>query len=217
LFTGIIEETGTIRSLRCSSQGGTLLVCAQKILSDLKPGDSVAVNGVCLTVVDAGGGCFASDLSAETLRRSSLAEARAGKVVNLERAMAAGGRFGGHIVQGHVDAVGKLLSSAACGEGFEMEFSIPAEMERYLVMKGSVAVDGISLTVAALARNSFKVAVIPHTHRITNLQHLNKGDTVNLETDILAKYIERFFQLSRASAPDSKTKLSVEALREQGY
>jgi riboflavin synthase len=217
MFTGIIEETGIIRSLRPSSAGAALLIEAEKSVSGLKPGDSVAVNGVCLTVVEKRGRGFSSDLSAETLRCSSFGQARVGMVVNLERALAVGDRLGGHIVQGHVDGVGKLISSIASGEGFEMDFSLPADLERYLVVKGSVAVDGISLTVAALKQSSFIVAVIPHTHRATNLRHLKKGDVVNLEADILAKYIERFFHLSRQGAQEPKPKLTVETLREQGY
>lgn len=217
MFTGIIEETGIVRSLRRSSAGGVLRIEAEQSASGLKPGDSIAVNGVCLTVVETTGRGFSSDLSAETLQRSNLGQAREGMVVNLERALAVGDRLGGHIVQGHVDAMGQLISSDASGEGFEMEFSVPSDFERYLVGKGSVAVDGISLTVAALRPHSFIVAVIPHTHRATNLRHLKKDDFVNLEADIFAKYIERFFHLSRQGVQEPEPKLTVAVLKEQGF
>ncbi len=217
MFTGIIEETGIIRSLRPSSAGAALLVEAEKCAAGVKLGDSIAVNGVCLTVVETKGRFFSSDLSAETLRRSSLGQAREGLVVNLERALAVGDRLGGHIVQGHVDGMGALISSVASGDGFEMEFALPADLARYLVLKGSVAVDGISLTVAGLEQNSFVVAVIPHTYRATNLRQLKKGDIVNLEADILAKYVERLFRFSGENAREPKPKLTVEMLREQGY
>ncbi len=216
MFTGIIEETGIIRGLRPSPGGGILSIEAEKCAPGLKPGDSIAVNGVCLTVVGISGHQFTSDLSAETLRRSSFAQARVGNVVNLERPLAVGDRLGGHMVQGHVDGIGNLVSSVVIGEGSEMEFSLPTDLERYLVVKGSVAVDGISLTVAALKQSSFVVAVIPHTRRETNLRHLKKGDVVNLETDILAKYIERFFQV-RQNTREPEPKLTVEMLRELGY
>ena len=217
MFTGIIEETGLIRSLRPVSAGAWIQVEAGRIAPDLKPGDSVAVNGVCLTVRQIADRCFTCDLSAETLRRTSLGRALAGTFVNLERPLAVGDRMGGHIVQGHVDGVGKLISSIASGEGVEMQFSFPPELERYFVGKGSVAVDGISLTVASLAEKSFVVAVIPHTYRMTNLHRLQPGDAVNLEGDILAKYFERFFALGlgRESALDRR--LTIDRLREQGF
>jgi riboflavin synthase len=217
LFTGIIEETGIIRSLRPTFAGATLHVEAGRIAPALKAGDSVAVNGVCLTAVGSKGKGFSCDLSAETLRCSTLGRAKEGMVVNLERPLGVGDRLGGHIVQGHVDGVGRLVSSAPSGEGVEMEFSIPAELERYLVNKGSVAVDGISLTVASLKKNTFVVAIIPHTYRVTNLRCLRPGDAVNLEGDILAKYFERFFQLGLTREHVPKRKLTIESLREQGY
>ena len=217
MFTGIIEETGLIRSLRPAAVGASIQVEAGRIASGLRPGDSVAVNGVCLTVREITGSCFTCDLSAETLRRSSLGRALAGTIVNLERPLAVGDRLGGHIVQGHIDGVGKLISSVASGEGVEMRFSFPPELERYFVSKGSVAVDGISLTVASLTGDSFVVAVIPHTYRVTNLHGLKAGDTVNLEGDILAKYFERFFELGLGRKPAPEDPLTVDKLREQGF
>jgi riboflavin synthase len=217
LFTGIIEETGVIRSLRPSSAGAKLFVTAVQVSQDMKIGDSVAVNGVCLTATAVQASGFSCDLSAETMQRSSFRQAREGTAVNLERPLALGDRLGGHWMQGHVDGVGRLVSSIPSGEGVAMEFSFGTELEKYLVFKGSVAVDGISLTVATLAKDRFGVAVIPHTYRATNLQRLSPGDLVNLEGDIIAKYLERFFQLGMISERSPRPRLTVEALREQGY
>jgi riboflavin synthase len=217
LFTGIIEETGTIRSLVREPEGAVLVVEARKIAPELAQGDSVAVNGVCLTVVASTHLDFRADVSAESLRRSSLAQARQGKPVNLERALSVGSRLGGHIVQGHVDGVGALISAHPSGEGYEMEFSVPSELERYLVVKGSVAVDGISLTVATLKPGAFGVAVIPHTYSATNLGQMKPGDRVNLEGDILAKYFERFFTLGLLDSRTPRNELTVDMLKEQGF
>jgi len=195
VFTGIVEELGTVVKVRTGSEGGTLTIEAGKISPSLKTGDSIAVNGVCLTATGITEDRFACDLSSETLNRSSLGQSRQGMLVNLERALMAGGRLGGHFVQGHVDAVGKLLSSTSGGGGRVMEFSFPREIERYLVYKGSVAVDGISLTVATLKQRSFTVAVIPYTLQGTNLNHIKVGSAVNIEVDVLGKYVERFFRL----------------------
>jgi len=195
VFTGIVEELGTVVKVRTGSEGGILTIEAGKISPSLKTGDSIAVNGVCLTATGITEDRFACDLSSETLNRSSLGQSRQGMLVNLERALMAGGRLGGHFVQGHVDAVGKLLSSTSGGGGRVMEFSFPREIERYLVYKGSVAVDGISLTVATLKQRSFTVAVIPYTLQGTNLNHIKVGSAVNIEVDVLGKYVERFFRL----------------------
>ncbi len=217
MFTGIIEEAGVIRSLKPSSAGARMFVDAGRISEGMKIGDSVAVNGVCLTATAIQGQGFFCDLSAETMNRSSFRQAREGMLVNLERSLALGDRLGGHWMQGHVDGVGRLLAVVPSGEGFAMEFAVPQELERYLVSKGSVAVDGISLTVATLAKDRFGVAVIPYTFRSTNLQRLTVGDMVNLEGDIIAKYLERFLQLGLMPERPAKPKLTVEALREQGY
>ncbi len=217
MFTGIIEEAGIIQSLRPSSAGASLCIEAPRIASELNVGDSVAVNGVCLTVVDQRGRHFSCDLSPETLSRSTLGRARQGTVVNLERPLAIGGRLGGHFVQGHVDGVGSLASSIAIGEGVEMEFTVPDVLERYVVTKGSIAVDGISLTIAGLKSNAFTVAVIPHTYRVTNFRHLKTGDEVNIEVDVLAKHVARLIELGLTQGQDQKSKLTVDLLREQGF
>jgi riboflavin synthase len=200
VFTGIIEEVGTVGAIRTGPQGATLTIRAPHIGPSVKIGESVAVNGVCLTAARVMGDEFTCDLSVETLRRSSLRQVRAGAIVNLERALALGDRLGGHMVQGHVDGVGNLASSVPSGEGWDMEFTFPQELERFLVQKGSIAVDGISLTIASLGNRSFKVAVIPHTYRASNLGRLKIGDPVNLETDLLGKYFERFIQLGLVGA-----------------
>ena len=186
----------------------------------MKIGDSIAVNGVCLTAVRVGEEFFACDLSMETLQRSSLRHARQQTIVNLERPMVLGGRLGGHLVQGHVDGVGELISAIPGGDGIDLRISYPAELQRYLIHKGSVAVDGISLTVASLQNGSFAVAAIPHTFKATNLKFLKSGDPVNLEVDILGKYFERFFRLGLRPGevvPSTDSKLTADYLKEQGF
>jgi riboflavin synthase len=215
LFTGIIETMGIIQDLRRVNSAGLLTLSAPLFSSDLKVGDSVAVNGVCLTAVRCVGESFSFDLSSETLARTSFARVKKGTRVNLERALLVGSRMGGHFVQGHVDAVGCLNSAVANGEGSQMTIEFPRELERYLVSKGSVAVDGISLTIAALRDNRFTLALIPHTLHETNLGFLRPGDPVNLEVDILAKYLERFFQLDLA--PGRSHDMDIENLKEQGF
>ncbi len=217
MFTGIIEETGFVRAIHSSATGSTVLIEGEKVTPGLKLGDSIAVNGVCLTVSEIRGRTFRCDLSAETVCRSTIGKLREGAPVNLERPLSADGRFGGHFVQGHVDGIGQLISATPSGAGVDLEFSVPVGLQRYLVSKGSVAVDGISLTVASLTKHGFTVAVIPFTFKITNLRHLQPGDPVNLETDVLAKYLERFFELGLKSTNATKPELTVEALRDQGF
>lgn len=209
MFTGIIEEVGTVGAIRAGQQEATLTIKAPHIGPSLKTGESVSVNGVCLTATLVLGEEFACDLSAETLRRTSLKQVRAGAPVNLERALALGDRLGGHMVQGHVDGLGELVRSVRSGEGWDMEFSFPRELERFLVQKGSIAVDGISLTIASLGARSFQVAVIPHTYRMSNLRILRSGDPVNLETDLLGKYFERFIQLGLLEAKQRRSALET--------
>ncbi|MBL8172057.1 MAG: riboflavin synthase [Acidobacteria bacterium] len=213
MFTGIIEELGVIRRITSARAGARLEVSAHTVLSDAKLGDSIAVNGVCLTVVAQGADWFAADVSAETLRRTSLKQAAAGTRVNLERAMAANGRFGGHIVQGHVDGTGEFQEARPSGDGWVLRIGFPPELARYIVEKGSITVDGISLTVAALGETWFEIAVIPHTWKVTNLGTLARAATVNLEVDIIAKYVERMM----AHFAEPKSKLTLETLSELGY
>jgi riboflavin synthase len=217
VFTGIIEEIGKIQGIRFMREGAAITISAEKILPGLKTGDSVAINGVCLTATSVATGAFECDISAETLRLSSFKQAKQGSRVNLERSLQLGGRLGGHIVQGHVDGMGRLLAKIPSGEGFEISFSFPKELERYLVYKGSIAVNGVSLTIASLDKESFSVAAIPLTLEETNLAQLNIGDPVNLEVDILGKYFERFFQLGIAGNEKTGSRINAEYLQSQGF
>src|SRR5205814_3321162 len=191
MFTGIIEELGRIRKLEKRGEGARLVIEARTVMDGTQEGDSIAVNGVCLTAVDVRSGSFAADGSSETLQRSTLGTLRAGSVVNLERAVTPATRLGGHIVQGHVDARGRFLSADEHGGSWTVRIAYPPEVARYLVFKGSVAVEGISLTVAGLTEEYFEVAIIPKTWQLTNLSTLRPNDAVNLEADIIAKYVER--------------------------
>jgi len=191
MFTGIIEHAGTVAECLPRPEGARLAVEAGPAAAEARVGDSVAVNGVCLTVVAVQGERLAFDAVAETLRRTNLGGLRPGRRVNLERPLRAGARLDGHIVQGHVDGVVPLLSVVLEGDSRRLRFGLPAALARYVVEKGSVALDGISLTVAALGDEWFEVAVIPHTWAVTNLAELSPGAQVNMEVDILAKYVER--------------------------
>jgi len=215
VFTGIIEELGVIRAVRQSREEATLTISAPGIAASLKIGESVAVNGACLTVVSGGDQDFTCELTAETLERTDFRRVREGLRVNLERSLLAGSRLGGHFVQGHVDGVGRYAGKEQSGRGAVVRVEFPKELERYLVYKGSIAVDGISLTIASLEETSFCVAVIPHTVQSTNMKYMSAGDPVNLEVDILGKYLDRFFQLRHSQERTSK--LSAEYLKEQGF
>ncbi|ALG11645.1 riboflavin synthase [Kibdelosporangium phytohabitans] len=188
MFTGIVEERGQITAVHPLPDAARLTVTGPLVTSDARHGDSIAVNGVCLTVVDVAEGAFTVDVVHETLLRSSLAKAHAGDQVNLERAMALGDRLGGHIVQGHVDGTGVFVSRDDDGM---TTFDLPADLAKYVVEKGSIAVDGVSLTVASVRADRFSVALIPTTLSLTTLGLRQPGDVVNLEVDVLAKYVER--------------------------
>lgn len=190
MFTGIIEETGTLQAMT----SGSLIIKASKVLEDVHLGDSIAVNGVCLTVTAFDKNSFQVDVMAETLRRSSLGDLKKGSKVNLERAMAADGRFGGHIVSGHIDDTGTIASLKREGNAVWVTVDCSSSLLRYIAEKGSITIDGISLTVAGLTGNGFQVSIIPHTGAETTLLEKKAGDIVNLETDILAKYLERLMQ-----------------------
>ncbi len=192
MFTGLIEETGTVVRLNESSPGHfDLFLRASKMGVELCVGDSVAVNGCCLTVADSTPEALRFDLLAETVRRTNLGILRAGSIVNLERALPTNGRFGGHIVQGHIDCAEPVRQFEKVGADFRLEVELPAEFAHYVAPKGSIAVSGVSLTIAEVGARSFVVWIIPHTFAATNLRTLQKGDLVNLEFDILAKYVER--------------------------
>jgi riboflavin synthase len=192
VFTGIVEERGTVRTFGPGPAGSRLQVACRTVAGDARVGDSIAVNGVCLTVVEAGDGVLAFDLSAETLDRTTLGSLRPGDGVNLERPVTVATRLGGHVVQGHVDGVGTVESRADDpAGGAVMRIRVPAGIGRYLVEKGSVAVDGVSLTVAAIDGDQLEVALIPHTVAATTLGAAGTGTRINVEVDVLAKYVER--------------------------
>lgn len=194
MFTGIVEEKGTVRQRAPTDRGMRLTITADRVASDLEVGSSVAVNGVCLTAVAAGVGEFEVDVVPETITRSNLSDLVAGSPVNLERPLPAAGRFDGHIVQGHIDGVGEVLEVLTEGEGRRLRLAIPGPLRRYVVEKGSLAVDGVSLTVAAVDAGSAEVALIPHTLQVTVLGERGPGDRVNLEVDVIAKYVERLME-----------------------
>ena len=215
MFTGIVEELGTIRSIRRGAASAVLSIGAEAVLSDLRIGDSVAVNGVCLTATAVDGTGFTADVMHETLRRSSLGALAPGSRVNLERAMAADGRFGGHIVSGHIDGTGTIAERRRDDNAVWYTVSAPPALLRYIVEKGSVAIDGISLTVASVEADRFSVSVIPHTAAVTLLGAKGPGDVVNLETDIIGKYVERL--LRPADTPAARSGISLEFLAENGF
>jgi riboflavin synthase len=217
MFTGIIEETGVIQDLRFLATEAVLTVASKVIPPSLKIGDSISINGVCLTATGVGTDQFRCDISSETLQRSTFRKAKKGTLVNLERSLMVGDRLGGHFVLGHVDDLGRLVGKISSGEGYTISIDFPQRLERYLVHKGSIAVNGISLTISVLGKESFSVAVIPHTYRSTNLSQLMIGDSVNLEVDILGKYFERFFQLGVSQGSQAESKLSADYLKSQGF
>jgi riboflavin synthase len=215
MFTGIIEETGAVAALIPQSTGARLQVRAQKVLSDLPVGGSIAVNGACLTAVEVAADSFSADLSPETLERSNLGDLRPGGRVNLERPLTPTSRLSGHFVQGHVDGVGELLSLEELGDGnWWLRIRAPRDLLRYFVYKGSIAIDGISLTIASLEDDAIGVAIIPHTYEATSLANLQSGGRVNLECDVIAKHVERLVQSLELPA---EHRLSVEKLRDEGF
>jgi riboflavin synthase len=216
VFTGLIVEVGRVRSVRRRAGGAFLVFEARKVLEGTCVGDSISINGVDLTVVEMSDTTFSADASLETLKRSTLGELQIGHRVNLERALAVGERLGGHMVQGHVDGTGELMSVAQEGNAHRLRFGFPRELGRYIAMKGSITVDGISLTVAGLNDDWFEVVIIPHTWSETSLGDLKRGERVNLEVDVLAKYVERLM-LHKNELPSASGSLTLEYLIERGY
>src|SRR5882762_5898373 len=201
MFTGIIEELGRVRDVEQRGDNSRITIEAHLVTEDIHEGDSIAVNGVCLTALDVRKDSFAADVSRETLNRSTLGRLQPGAPVNLERSVTPATRLGGHLVQGHVDARGKFLSAVDLGGSWTVRIAYPPEIARYLVFKGSVAVEGISLTIAELAEDYFAIAIIPKTWEVTNFSHLRPGDDVNLEVDVIAKYVERILGFSQVKSP----------------
>lgn len=197
MFTGLVEEVGTVRSIAPVGEGARVEIGAAVVLDDVEMGASIAVNGCCLTVVEWGDDWWAADAVPETLERTNLGGLAPGDPVNLERPLAANGRYGGHVVQGHVDGTGVVVEIEELDDGsYRYTFTLPPELASYVVEKGSIAVDGISLTVAAVTSTTFSIAIIPHTHAVTSMGRRQVGDTVNLEADVLAKYVERLVRPS---------------------
>ena len=215
MFTGIVEEMGVIRAIRRGAHSSVLSIGAMAILSDLKIGDSVAVNGVCLTAAGADSGGFTADVMHETLDRSSLGALSVGSRVNLERAMAADGRFGGHIVSGHIDGTGRITATRRDDNAVWYTVEAAPSLLRYVVEKGSVTIDGISLTVATVTERDFSVSVIPHTAAVTILGEKRAGDTVNLETDIIGKYVEKLLRPQPETPPPGG--ITWDFLAENGF
>jgi len=212
MFTGIIEELGKIAAFEKRGDGARIKISARIVTGNSHEGDSIAVNGVCLTALDIKTDSFAADVSEETLAKSTLGSLSAGSAVNLERAVTPETRLGGHIVQGHVDACGKFVEAIQNGDFWTVRISFPAEIGQYLVYKGSISVEGISLTIAALTDDYFEIAVIPKTWQLTNLSTLKTGDAVNLEADVIAKYVERILLYRKEEKAESVTMEKLEKL-----
>lgn len=212
MFTGIVEEVGTVKSFSKDNNGATIIIGGDVVLKGTKLGDSIAINGVCQTVVNLTSDSFSARVSDETLAVTNFENLKKGDKVNLERALTLNSRLGGHIVLGHVDCVAKFVGKEKLTDFYNLEFEIPKEQEKYVVQKGSITVNGISLTIAELHNNIFKVAVIPHTYENTNLCDLKIGDYVNIETDILGRYVEKFL-----SANDNSSSISMNFLQENGF
>jgi riboflavin synthase len=214
MFTGIIEEVGRVVAVKAEGQRRRLAISCAKVLPDLKVGDSVSVSGVCLTAVEITAGAFSADLAQETWLRTSFSRLKPGALMNLELPMRANGRFDGHVVQGHVDGTGTVTSFERIPDGndYLLSINVPSELTRYIVAKGSLTIEGISLTVAEVEGTQVRVAIIPHTAEVTNLRSLKPGDQVNLEVDVMAKYVEKMI------APENtKSSITLEKLVKAGF
>jgi riboflavin synthase len=214
MFTGIIEEVGSVVAVNANGQKRRLTISCAKLLPEIKVGDSVSVSGVCLTAVEVTGERFSADLAQETWLRTSFSRLKSGALVNLELPMRANGRFDGHVVQGHVDGTGSVISLEPTPDGndYLLTISVPSELTRYIVAKGSLAIEGISLTVAEVEGIQVRVAIIPHTSEVTNLRSLKAGDPANLEVDVMAKYVEKMIGPERA-----KSSITLEKLVRAGF
>lgn len=217
MFTGIVEEKGKVSHMQLGGESGVIAVKARKVLEGTKIGDSIAVNGVCLTVTSLQHDGFTADVMAETIRRSSLGSCKAGSRVNLERAMAANGRFGGHIVSGHIDGTGVIKSMIREENAIWVRIETSKDILHLIVEKGSICIDGISLTVAKLDESSFAVSVIPHTGEETTLLGKNAGDIVNLENDVIGKYVERLLDIKTSKPEKQESKINMEFLETFGF
>ena len=214
MFTGIIEEVGRVTGITNENENRRLTVAASHLVKELKKGDSIAVSGVCVTAVEITSNSFGADLAEETWNRTSFSRIKPGALVNLELPMRADGRFGGHIVQGHVDGTGKFiaLDEIPGADNYWLRVEIPPDLLRYVIFKGSLSIEGISLTVAKIEGTEVTAAIIPHTTEMTNLRSLQPGDPVNLEVDVIAKYVEKMMR-----GDPSKSSITIEQLVEQGF
>jgi len=214
MFTGIIEELGRVASIDTKGQQRRLTVAASTLVKELKQGDSISVSGVCLTAVDISKLSFTCDLAQDTWLRTSFSRLKRNAPVNLELPMRANGRFDGHVVQGHVDGIGTVVSFEQVRDGndYVLQINVPSELTRYIVAKGSLAIEGISLTIAAIDGTNVRVAIIPHTAEVTNLRSLKSGDPVNLEVDVIAKYVEKMIGAEKA-----KSSITIEKLVRAGF
>lgn len=217
MFTGIIEEIGTVRRIERGAAGARLTIAAKTVLGGTKLGDSIATNGVCLTVVAMTADSFSADVMAESLRRSSLGALQSGSPVNLERAMPLNGRFGGHIVSGHIDGTGTIASQKREDNAVWLTVHTSPSLLRYIVEKGSIAIDGVSLTVAAVDQTGFSVSIIPHTGAQTILLDKKPGETVNLECDVIGKYVEKLLTPYSPAEKSASSSITMEFLAQHGF
>lgn len=217
MFTGIVEEVGSVKRIISGANSGSIEINAGKVLQNTKIGDSIAVNGVCLTVTSMGAGSFTSDVMPETMGRTNLGSLKNGSMVNLERAMAADGRFGGHIVSGHIDGTGTIIKTEADENAIWVKIAAAPDILALIVEKGSITIDGISLTVAKLDSESFSVSIIPHTASETTLLTKQVGAKVNLENDIVGKYVQRLLGFSKPEKAKAESKITMDFLIENGF
>lgn len=215
MFTGIVEEIGKIQNVKKNIKSSVLTIQGNKIFEDIHIGDSISVNGVCLTVTSFNNNTFTADVMNETISRSSLGKLNNGSYVNLERAMSANGRFGGHIVSGHIDGIGKVVNIKKDDNAIWYTVEVEDNLMKYIVEKGSIAIDGISLTVAKVSRNDFSVSIIPHTAQETILSHRLVGDIVNIETDVIGKYVEKLITFENRSNKEGN--ITMDFLIKNGF
>lgn len=217
MFTGLVEELGKVKTIEKGAKSVRITIAAKKVLEDVKLGDSIAVNGTCLTAVDFDSTYFTADVMPETVNKTVLAHLRPGDLVNLERTLRLGDRFGGHMVSGHVDSVGKIIAKDQNDIAIIVKISVTPETNRYIIKKGSIAIDGISLTVVEATDTWFSVSLIPHTAKMTTLGYKRVGDSVNLETDIIGKYVEKLLMPKSSEPTPQKSGITMDFLAQHGF